>query len=627
MTRREVLRATLLSAILLPALVYLALYAYIVAWTGMTVGQALPRIPLCLLVLLVGWNALCRGPLERLKFSPNELRLTYALTGVALAACGVGYAMSIVPTLGGGLVYYSSVVTPEWSNYLERVPQWAMVRDPAIVERFFLGHSTLYRPDHLRALAVPVFAWVSFLGLLLFGQQCLSEILKDQWLRKERLTFPLVFLPLELTADQPRLHRSTAMWVGFSLAALLNLVNGLNYLYPSLPEIRTKVIRFDAPVNAPWLGLGRLVITFYPFVIGIGYLLSTEVSLSMWLFHWLAKLQMVVAVALGFRSDGSFPSSTAPYLLSQGAGAFLAFALLALWRLKRPVLNSLAGKSREVPRWSVIGLVLCTGGLVWFGRSAGVPISLMVLWLAVLWIMGVAVARLVGEAGVPLAMTPIYPQQFLFETIGNSYGPRDWSCFTLFRNPDELYTDFATVHILSGYRLLGEAGEQRKLAGLFYGIALFGLLAGIWVLCDIYFREGLMNVKATWPDRTQAQAPWRQLDGWLRGGVPHDGRTVAAGLGMLVTAGLVALRQHVLWWPVHPIGYAVGGSYAIEQLWLPFLIAWALKVFTLRAGGLKLYRRMLPAALGLILGDILVPQIWTVVGVILNQPMYFSFPS
>lgn len=613
MSRRELLRASVLSAVLLPGLVYLALYAYIVVWTGMTVGQALPRIPICLLVLLALLNAVLRGPLAKLRLSTGELRLIYALCGVGLAGCGVGYALSIVPTLGGGLLYYADAGRKEWADYLQHVPDWAMLHDAAIVRRFYLGHSTLYRADHLRALAVPLVGWTAFCTLLIVGQACLTELLREQWLRRERLTFPLAALPLQMTAG-PRFWRQRAMWFGLGVAAFINLVNGLSFLYPGLPEIRVKVIRLAEPTVPPWTGLGRMQLTFYPFVIGIGYLLSSDVSLSLWLFHLLAKLQMVAAVAFGFRADGSFPSPTAPYLEPQGAGAFVVFGVMALWRLR----------GAERPRGALAGVLLCGAGVVWFGLAAGVPPVLMVAWVVVSLVMGVAVARLVGEAGTPLAMTPVYPQQFLYQTLGASFGPRDWGRFCLFRNPDELYTDYAPVHMLTGHRLV----EERRpwLTALFAAFTWLGLIAGMWALCDMYFRHGVMNVKATWPDRTQAQNPWLQLDLWLNGGVPA-GQARASLIGAGVAAALTALRLRVLWWPIHPIGYAVCGTYAIQQLYVPLLIAWVWKTFTLRAGGLRLYRAMLPFALGLILGDILVPQFWTIVGVILDRPMYFAFPS
>lgn len=627
MSRRELIRAVVIATLALPPLVYLALYAYIVAWTGMTVGQALPRMPLCWLVALVVLNLVLRGPLRGLRLSGGELRLIYALTGIGLATCGVGYAMSITPTLGGGLSYYGGVVTPDWLQHLPHLPEWAMVRDEEVVRGLYLGHDTLYRADHLRALAVPVLAWVSLLSLFLAGQLCLSELLRKQWIRRERLTFPLVFLPLELSQTDGSFWRSRWMWLGFAVAALLNLNNGLSHLYPAVPEIRIKLTRLPTPVTPPWTGLGGMVIAWYPFVIGIGFLLATDVSLSLWLFHFIAKLQMVLAVAFGFRADGGFPSPTAPYLPSQGAGAFIMLGLVALWRVRRPLLEALRRRDGEVPGWAAHGLWLSVAGILWFGRAAGVPLNLMLIWVILHGVMAVAVARLVAEAGAPLAMTPVYPQQVMYETFGDSFGPLDWTRFTLFRNVDELYTDVLPVHALSGYRLLDGQLSGRRIAPLFAAMALFGLLAGIWALCDIYFRHGIMNVKATWPDRTQAQLPWQQLESWLRGGMPRDGRTVGLCAGGLVMGALIALRQRLLWWPVHPIGYAVAGSYAIQQLWLPFLIAWALKTLVLRTGGLKLYRRCLPAALGLILGDILVPQFWTIIGVILDQPMYFSFPS
>ncbi|MDW8289915.1 MAG: DUF6784 domain-containing protein, partial [Armatimonadota bacterium] len=55
-------------------------------------------------------------------------------------------------------------------------------------------------------------------------------------------------------------------------------------------------------------------------------------------------------------------------------------------------------------------------------------------------------------------------------------------------------------------------------------------------------------------------------------------------------------------------------------LWLPFLIAWLVKFFVLRYGGLLLYRRTLPFFLGLVLGDYTMGAVWSLIGVVWDVP-------
>jgi hypothetical protein len=70
-----------------------------------------------------------------------------------------------------------------------------------------------------------------------------------------------------------------------------------------------------------------------------------------------------------------------------------------------------------------------------------------------------------------------------------------------------------------------------------------------------------------------------------------------------MTGALAWLRTTFLWWPFHPAGYVVGASFALMRLWLPLFMAWLLKTFILRYGGLSGYRRALPLFMGLVIGE------------------------
>jgi hypothetical protein len=74
--------------------------------------------------------------------------------------------------------------------------------------------------------------------------------------------------------------------------------------------------------------------------------------------------------------------------------------------------------------------------------------------------------------------------------------------------------------------------------------------------------------------------------------------------------------------PFHPVGYAVSSSWSLNIIWLPLLIAWAVKLLMLRYGGLKLYRDSLPFFLGLILGEFVVGSLWTLIGIGMGIPSY-----
>jgi hypothetical protein len=97
------------------------------------------------------------------------------------------------------------------------------------------------------------------------------------------------------------------------------------------------------------------------------------------------------------------------------------------------------------------------------------------------------------------------------------------------------------------------------------------------------------------------------------------------GLGFTFVLFLNIMRTLFLWWPLHPIGYAVAGSYGMSFLWSCMLVSWIFKWFILRYGGIKRYRQSAPLFLGLVLGEFSVASIWTIIGIALDQPRIYQF--
>ena len=81
-----------------------------------------------------------------------------------------------------------------------------------------------------------------------------------------------------------------------------------------------------------------------------------------------------------------------------------------------------------------------------------------------------------------------------------------------------------------------------------------------------------------------------------------SGRITASVVGVAVVLLLGFLRTRFTWWPLHPIGYAVGSTDTMTWIWFPVLLGWLFKTLILRYGGVKVYRQALPFFIGLVLG-------------------------
>jgi hypothetical protein len=159
------------------------------------------------------------------------------------------------------------------------------------------------------AWLIPLLAWGALLMAIYFMFCCLAVMLRAQWAEREALAFPLLRLPLTLTEDLDRpdryglwsrFVRNPLMWVGFFVAAFIQLLNGLNFYYPDIPLVPLNINTAALFVEAPWNQLGDTPIRVFPIMVGITYLLTSEISFSLWSFYWLFKMQYVLAYYFGF---------------------------------------------------------------------------------------------------------------------------------------------------------------------------------------------------------------------------------------------------------------------------------------------------------------------------------------
>jgi hypothetical protein len=90
--------------------------------------------------------------------------------------------------------------------------------------------------------------------------------------------------------------------------------------------------------------------------------------------------------------------------------------------------------------------------------------------------------------------------------------------------------------------------------------------------------------------------------------------------GAIFTYLLLACRWRHIGFFLHPIGLAVGASYAMHHIWSSLLVGWVVKSAITHWGGVQWYRRLRPFFMGLVVGDYLSALIWIVVGALTRTP-------
>ena len=183
-------------------------------------------------------------------------------------------------------------------------------------------------------------SWCLLAVTIYFVTLCILVVLRRQWLERERLLFPLATLPLELCQQDgksfwPPILRNPITWIGFAIPFGINTINGLSAYYNFIPGIN---LNSNLPILRRSVVL-RLTPRFE--VIGLGFLLSLDVSLGVWFFAFVANLQTGIQRLLGFNigpmQPYSPPAPPSVAHIAMGALCFLVFS--SFWNSRHHLKN------------------------------------------------------------------------------------------------------------------------------------------------------------------------------------------------------------------------------------------------------------------------------------------------
>jgi hypothetical protein len=623
----------LTARVLLLALVLIPLNCYwIIQMERVRQGPYVTSISLfanvvfLLLLFLIG-NAALRRVRPGLVLRRGELLLLYVMLSVASGFCGMDMIQVLMQIIA--FPFYFANEQNRWeSHFFHLLPTWLTVRDPAAITPFFRGQSTLYTPAHLAAWLLPTLAWTAFGTLLMFVLMCVNVLARKQWVDRERLTFPVVQLPLVMIDQPGTLFRSRLMWGGFAIAFGINLLNGLAFLFPALPAIQVTQTDISPLVpSKPWSAIGWTPIAFYPFAIGLGFLLPVDLLFSCWFFYLYWKLQLVISNAMAWDVTPRFP-----FVPEQVFGAVIAIAASLLWASRgtfREIARAAArGKTdaREAIsyRAALLGLGLGMLALIGFAVAGGMAPHWAILFFTAYLLICLVITRIRAELGPPVHdFHLIGPDRMMIVGFGSrAFGGGDLGMIALFWWFNRAYRGHPQPHALEGLKMADRTGTRHRevLLGVMLAAAL-GVFASIWAFVHLGYQLG--TAAKFWSGHGYGWDIYNRLNQWTTAPEPGEQPAVLAmGFGAAGALLLSAMRARFFGWPFHPIGYAISGSWSMNLVWLPLFIAWVAKLVTLRYGGLRLYRQFLPFFLGLILGDVTMGTLWSLIGILIGTPTY-----
>lgn len=643
------LRAWIIGLLLIPVLVFWVEYTEIVAEGPDLAAMSLPMASVFALFVLILINAGIIRLKPQWAFTQPELLVIYTMNTIAVYISGIGM-MQFLPH---ELVGWSHYATPanNWAHWQHFVRGWA-VPNTSVIDGYYIGRTTFFNASNLAGWSVPILVWTAFIFVLLFCMYCIAALMRRQWVDSERLTFPIVQIPIEITKNggNTPFWRNRLLWIGIAIPAILETINTIHFtVLPALPYIPIKPeigLEFDQYFTTPpWNSMGYTTLSFYPMVIGLTYLLAQDVSFSCWAFYLGKKAETILATALGLRDAGAGTAALAiPYTNEQALGAFIGVAFFSLW-MARPALKaawrhafcgdrSIDDTNEPMAyRTAIIGVGVSALLLVVFGVALGLSPLLSVVFFLLFFLMALTFTRIRAEAGLPWGQGPwgLAHVNIVSFAGSESITPQEATGLAFVSWFDTDWRCLAQPAMLESMKMADMSSPKqinpRKLTAVVLVATVVGTLAAWASVLGIYYHIGADSAAADSWRSSMGHSPFDQEQSWLSSPQPLSSpRFVAAAAGFVIVAFLSVMRTRFVWWPLHPIGFAVANTGTMDWIWFAMFIGWACKALILRYGGIKLYRTCLPFFYGLVIGDYGISGIWSLVFLATGHHGYRTFP-
>jgi len=564
----------------------------------------------------------------RLAFHRQELAVVYIMGIVGCAIPTMGLTEYLLPIISGA-VYYASPEN-EWNQLIHPyIRTWLVPQDYEAVKFFYEGAPRNYALPWAVWLK-PLIAWVPLILSIYFSMICISVVLRRQWIVRERLAFPLVQVPMAMIEDGERpsiikpFFKSGLMWIGFALPFIVGSLRALHNYYNFIPSVnlQTSIPLFR---NATAL---QIVLSFP--MLGFSYFVNLEIAFAIWFFNLLARVQEGIFGILGITSTQKlYYAASFPVLAHQGMGAMLVLAIFGLWTAKPHLADVWRKAIKGDPsiddsdemlsyRTAVFGLLISNLFIFGWLWLAGMAWWVLPIYLTAMYLLFIAVTRVVAEGGIAAARAPLIASDFVTSGLGNTVlGPHTLTAlgFTFVWAAD--IRTFVLASCANGLKLAEDTLGRHK-RSLFGAIALSILISmGTSIATVLYlsYEYGGINLNGWFFGPTGGPVyPFNFISGHLNDPQgPNITGWISTLSGGTVMGLLMLARQHFLWWPLHPLGFAVSTISMTNYISFSVFLAWLIKSLILRYGGPTLFQRARPFFLGLILGQFAVAGFWLIV--------------
>ncbi len=347
------------------------------------------------------------------------------------------------------------------------------MKDKKFLTDYYRGESSFYHWEVVRGWLTPTLAWGSFLCVLVFLMVCINSLVRKQWTEHEKLSYPIIQLPLELTTGggTSGILTSKMMWLGFGIAGAIDILNGFNFLYPVVPSLGGRLYDLRPFFNQkPWSAIGWTPIAVFPFAVGMAFFIPLDLSFSCWFFYLFWKTERIFGDALGLRGMPNFPFTD-----EQSFGAYIGLCIIAILATRKHLAqvirkiftNDPAIDDSNEPmsyRMATLGLIGSALFLTIFCKAAGMSLWVILLFFVIYYGLSTAVTRMRAELGSPVHdLHFIGPDEMMPRIFGTrALGPKNLTMFAYLFFFNRAYRGHPMPHVLEGFKLAERTGINNR---------------------------------------------------------------------------------------------------------------------------------------------------------------------
>jgi hypothetical protein len=607
-------------------------------------------------------NLLGRFSFFKKRISP--ITLTWLYTTTLCLSFYLGYPHSTNPCTNYGVFIGNRILSPPEETV--RLIPWFMAPPVDVARQSLYGGVPTPWADIMPMI---IFWWIfsAVYGILMVS---IATLFRKHWIDVEKVPFPHALAAHELlvrTLPERRVKFSGPFLIGIILGVVTLIPTMLIGLFPWFPDIygwRTGNCGFGSHFVQPGEPLASIVamgrIGKEPLGVAIAYFAPLHILFNMW-FWWLVIVILAqIAYTMGYYTgildlagcgriwcgDISITYGEPFKWTAVMVGGMWSLAIFLVILSRRYIVDTIRAafgkmdsssraefeKSEPMSYRSTYMFLICSfiAALAILLISGISPesailtvINMIVLWFASMRLLGLAgIYWRKTDKGYALHRLLLWPRAP--EVMDRNYVLSAWFNTFMTDAPDQgevMGGNFLVAFLAYRMAALTGVSSRSVFKILIVSIVIYALITPlVWI--PMVYTYGSTRLQGTWGmvgcnallQRSAAPETWNSCPGtepWI----PHF------TVGFILVGLLSLLHARYVWFPFEPVGFILSIACFEWGFWSYAVIAWILKMMTLRVGGSRLYEEFgAPLAGGYIAGYMLT----LIPGIILYRIRFFT---